>query len=150
MDIAAILIGLAMAILVAAYVAEPLIHAKRPSLNPETENRKSRLEAEYRVALEAIRDLDFDFQTGKIVEEDYRTLRERTAQHGAALLKELDQAVIKSSGRQVAQRVSNEIEAMVQARRKAGAARTCPACGRPVQPGHRFCGKCGASLEANT
>lgn len=31
--------------------------------------------------------------------------------------------------------------------RKEESARFCPFCGKPVDPGHNFCGECGSSLE---
>ena len=142
MDIAAILIGVAIAAVVAAYVAEPLIHKTRGALRDSRPKVRGSKSEEYRAALEAIRDLDFDFQTGKVLKEDYGLLRERYAARGAALLRELDQMSDPK-----ARAVSDEIEARVQARRKLPPAATCPACGCPYRAGDRFCGKCGAPLE---
>jgi hypothetical protein len=141
MDIGAIFIGLAIAMVTAAYVAEPLIRTQRklaPSQKPET-NRKAEAEAEYRATLNAIRDLDFDFQTGKVLQADYGALREHYAARGAALLKELDQ--FRAAPRPAS---DDEWEAAIRARRKAQA---CPACGRAYKPGDKFCGKCGAAVE---
>lgn len=136
MDIAAILIGVAMAALVAAYVAEPLLRRRRRA-KPASRDPRAEVEAEYRAALRAIRDLDFDFQTGKLLEADYRALRERSVAEGAALLKRLDQLALPGD---------DALEAAIRARRKRRLAGACPACGRPYQAGDRFCGQCGAAL----
>ncbi|MBN1887687.1 MAG: zinc ribbon domain-containing protein [Thermoflexales bacterium] len=165
MNLAAIIIGLAITVAVAAYVAEPLVRGRRSEIRDQRSKIRdphgaSEIETSYRTTLEAIRELDFDFQTGKIVEEDYRTLRERYVSQGAALLQRLDQ--LDSSAPEAARQrrapapsgetVSDQIEALVMARRKPGSqarpAQTCPACGQPCRAEDRFCGKCGARLEA--
>ena len=163
MDSVAILLGLAIAALVAAYGAQPLMgktgrrRSEGGGRQSEVESRKAALESEYRAALEAIRDLDFDFQTGKVLEQDYGPLREKYAAQGAALLQELDQmggaaepaARARRKQRRAAISASGDIEAMIQSRRKrASLGQTCPACGQPCSPEDRFCGKCGAALEA--
>ncbi len=123
MDIGAILIGLAIAVAAAVYVMQPLRRRSRlaRSLAPSP---RQRLEADYRATLDAIRELDFDFQTGKVLEEDYRPLRERYVAQGVALLKEMEQLELQPHPhREAAGTTSDEIEAMVQARRKRRAAR---------------------------
>ena len=65
----------------------------------------TQLQAEHETILTAIRDLDFDYQTGKFSEEDYRAQRERLVQRGVQLLKRIDAEQ------------SAAIEAAVQARR---------------------------------
>lgn len=139
MNPVALIVGLGIAAIVAAYVAQPLLRKQRVA-GAQAASPRERLEAEYHALLGAMRDLDFDFQTGKLLEEDYAALREQYAARGAALLKELDQLVPSPA-------VSDRIEAMVQARRKVLSPRRCPACGQPYQAQDRFCGKCGARLE---
>jgi hypothetical protein len=48
------------------------------------------LQAEREGVLLALRDLDFDYQTGKFTEADYRNQRELLVQRGVALLKQID------------------------------------------------------------
>jgi hypothetical protein len=153
MDIAAILIGAALAILAGVYIAQPLLRTRRWVAAAGAESPRESLEAEYHATLDAIRDLDFDFRTGKLLEKDYRALRERYVAEGAGLLKELDQFAARAptgsarTRRKPAPAATDDIEAMVQARRKSRSPRACPACGQPYQPGDRFCGKCGAALD---
>lgn len=144
MDAIALLIGLAVAVIVAVYVSQPL--RRKPAT--AAPSPRQRLEAEYQATLAAIRDLDLDFQMGKLVEPDYRALREQYVAQGVAQLQELDRlGALTAASR--SQHISDQVEAMVQARRKQRAAtRPCPVCGQPTRPGDRFCSKCGAALEA--
>jgi hypothetical protein len=123
MEIIVALMGLALAVAVAVYIAAPFTARPREIAVPE-ESSRDRLLAERNTILTAIRDLDFDFQTGKLLEEDYRTVREKYAVRGVAILKELD-ALPQSDRKPVAPArrqkavAMDEIEAAVQARRKA-------------------------------
>ena len=89
---------------VIAFVLWPVLVPPRPVPN-ETEahealTRIKRLQAEREAILIGIRDLDFDFQTGKFTEEDYRTQRETLVDRGVEVLKQIDaehSAVIESA-----------------------------------------------------
>lgn len=48
------------------------------------------LQAEREAILTAVRDLDFDYQTGKFSEEDYLAQRESLMGHGVEILKQID------------------------------------------------------------
>lgn len=148
MDALALLIGLAIAVIVAVYVLQPLRRKPGSGAATAAPSPRQRLEAEYRTTLAAIRDLDMDFQMGKLVEQDYRALREQFVAQGVAQLQELDRLGALAAA-PCLHHINDEIEAMVQARRKRRAAtQPCPVCGQPTCPGDRFCSKCGAWLEA--
>ena len=53
-------------------------------------NHLRQLQAERESILTTIRDLDFDYQTGKFNESDYRTQREILIQRGIDLLKQIE------------------------------------------------------------
>jgi len=148
-DGAALLIGLAIAVLAAAFVLRPLLREEGGPAGQTEANLRLRLETAYRHTLDTIRDLDFDFQTGKVLEADYRAWRERYAAQGAALLRTLDENGTRPPLAHE-QALSDKIEALVRARRAPTLERVCPACRRPCRPGDRFCGKCGISLEEGT
>ena len=172
MDIVVVFIGMAIIIIVAAYVAQPLLVRTRKSAPQDSP--PDQLQAERDLIYAAIRDLDFDFQTGKLLEADYRAMRDKYAGRGVEILKELDSLGSADRGpqtpdREQVARAADEIEAAVLARRKAkpiqaasaedeieAAVRArrqsanpslhCPQCGRPVDSVDRFCAKCGAPL----
>ena len=123
MEIAVALMGLALVVAVAAYIAAPFTARPREIAAPE-ESSQERLLAERNTVLTAIRDLDFDFQTGKLLEVDYRTVREKYAVRGVAILKELDvlpepDGKLEAPDRRQKAGAMDEIEVAVQARRRA-------------------------------
>lgn len=82
-------------------------------------------------ALAAIRELEFDFQTGKISAEDYAVLRARYE----------TKAVDAMTAPQPARDLDREIEAQVASLR---ALRRCGACGEALPAAANFCPACGA------
>lgn len=52
--------------------------------------RLQQLRDEREAVLIAIRDLDFDYHTGKLTEQDYAAQRELLVQRGVAILKQID------------------------------------------------------------
>ena len=65
MEIVVAFIGIAIVVIVAAYVAQPLLVRARQSAPQDLPS--DRLLAERDSVYTAIRDLDFDFQTGKLL-----------------------------------------------------------------------------------
>ena len=69
-----------------------------PILNPEREQRGESLDAlealyaQRDSAYVALRDLDFDFQLGKLSQNDYQALRERYKTRAALALQQIDAA----------------------------------------------------------
>lgn len=150
MNIGAMLVGVALLVLVVAYVARPLFERRvsgsngRAVLNTSRAQLLARRDAIYAL----IRELDADHQTGKTNDEDYQAQRERYVAEGVSLLKQLD-ALPSENGRAV---LEAEIEAAVLALRQAHPstnqpARFCTHCGHRTDPEHRFCGRCGAPLK---
>jgi zinc-ribbon domain len=178
MDIIVAIVGLAMAVVVGAYIAQPLL--ARVRVVSALESPRDQLLAERNALYVAIRDLDFDFQTGKLLEADHAAVREKYLARGVEILKQLDALPVdrrRSGADQLPQKAraddievavqdrrgrraqpqlaEDEIEAAVHARRRFQAAKQgsetspkCPSCGHPVDPTDRFCGKCGAALAA--
>ena len=148
MDIATVLIGLALAVIVVAYVAQPLMTKSRVALAPAQESPRTKLLAERDAVYATIRELDFDFQTGKLSEADYRSMRETHVARGVEILKRLDAMGAGRGRKSKVEGQSDEIEAAIRAHRRQASSQVCPACGRPIDPVDRFCAKCGAPLSA--
>jgi hypothetical protein len=111
-------------------MTSPLREARsRSASEPAEEGELSAARREREALYEAIRDLDHDFETGKVTAEDHARLRDELRARAAALLAEERKA--GSSGR-AASAASGET--------------SCSACGATADPSHRFCPQCGAAL----
>jgi hypothetical protein len=98
------------------------VAARGPSAEPGAREER---EAIY----EAIRDLDHDFETGKLSTGDHTRLRDELRARALVLL---------------------EAERRASQAPPAPAAGACSACGAPALPTHRFCAQCGKLLSATS
>ncbi|MCL7971502.1 MAG: zinc ribbon domain-containing protein [marine benthic group bacterium] len=107
--------GSIMAVLVAAVIFAPLIEGRwrEGKGGGSAEDRKEE-------ALANLRELEFEYQTGKVSEGDYATLRARYARHALAARDELGESLDSAS---------------------------CPSCGSTVKEGAKFCSACGGALS---
>ena len=153
MNVGAILVGIALLVGVAAYVARPLFE------RPSGENQGRIVEASSRAQLitrrdavyALIRELDADFQTGKINDQDYRALRKRYVAEGVSVLKQLDALAGEDSRTALEAEIERRVLALRQVPAQAvahqPATRFCSQCGHPADPEDRFCAHCGTSLK---
>ncbi|MBT3240957.1 MAG: zinc ribbon domain-containing protein [Chloroflexi bacterium] len=170
MDIGSILLVLALVILVAVYVSMPF-RQKKSLYVSEEEHTLSALLAERDRILNALMELDFDYDLEKIPEEIYPLQRNSMLERGADILRQLDAFYEGSSGD-----ASDRLEATVAARRADAkkisvdmddpletiiAARKentrevstnneekfCHNCGQKVLSSDQFCTKCGTTLD---
>ena len=170
MDIGSILLVLALVILVAVYVSMPF-RQKKSLYVSEEEHTLSALLAERDRILNALMELDFDYDLEKIPEEIYPLQRNSMLERGADILRQLDAFYEGSSGA-----ASDRLEATVAARRADAkkisvdmddpletiiAARKentrevstnneekfCHNCGQKVLSSDQFCTKCGTTLD---
>jgi len=174
MDIAAILLTLALLITVGAYLYAPFTERRARRVTTE-EHETSALMAERDRIINALQELDFDFKLGKIPEEEYPIQRTSLLQKGAEILKRLDDLPpltpdlsLKGRGGSAEDRIEkaiaargaaastaeaelsdDDLESMIAARRKERKGKSagfCPRCGKPLLVTDRFCPSCGNSL----
>jgi len=105
------------------------------------------------VALSALREIEFDRETGKLSDADYAELKsEYTVQAVAALREEAGTAVPAASASSNSTIPGDsDIEAMIAARARAitgGAAPTCRTCGPRPETDAVYCSTCGRRLDA--
>ncbi len=96
---------------------------------------------------EAIRDLDHDFETGKVSAEDHDRLRAELRARAVELLRaeEGKASEARSEGKARAESASpGEARAQPQSREST---QPCASCGAPAAAAHRFCAQCGAPLQ---
>jgi hypothetical protein len=122
----------------------------------------------------ALKDAEFDRETGKLADEDYQIVRNRYMSEAAQVLRQLDRlapeaeaaldaeiesavAELHSDGKgisppygysaDVVAAVEAEVNSLIQHGVASGKhTLACPDCGRPYQAGDAFCAACGASL----
>lgn len=147
---------------VVLFILQPVVRGLHASLERE-DDELTETEARKRVALLALRDVEYDFLSGKLDEHDYRSLKaELTAEALAAL--EADEeakagrrglagAVTARTGGEAPGGVGGDsgagdaLEAEIARMRKemrSGA--VCPACAYANEEGSRFCSACGHAL----
>lgn len=136
-----LLVTLALIVLVGVYIAWPIVVATPRPRAPQSQKESplADLLREKEATLAAIRELEFDYQTGKLSSEDYQDLRSRYEAKAVAILRALD-AAGTSAGLEDA--VEEEIQAFRQRKREA----TCEGCGGELPPGARFCPHCGRAV----
>jgi hypothetical protein len=141
----ALFLGAALvAAAVIIFIVQPVAKGLHASLERE-EDELTETEARKRVALLALRDVEYDYLAGKLDEEDYRSLKgELTAEALAAL--EADEKARSGAGGGVDE-AALEAE-IAQARLGLRAGSFCPECGFANEPGSRFCSSCGHALQA--
>jgi hypothetical protein len=180
MDIGSILLILSLLILVVLFVARPLFDRRATIIHTGSDNRedhdRSALLAQRDRILDALQELDFDHDLGKIPEEDYPAQRAALMEEGMEALRWLDRLQLEADEQDIERRLEaaisarraeagkeklppsaspsvliadGEIEARLAARRRERADKSagfCPQCGRPVQKSDRFCPACGKAL----
>lgn len=162
MDFIAILVIALLVAVTAWWVLHPL-WSRIPPVPLEPANSPYRqtlaeLEQHRNSVYTAIKDLELDFETGKIDPEDYQQVRAHLTRQAADLLRRIDRlAQTLSAG------LDETVDALLAAyqpdsdpalmegvraeiAREAQQTRFCSACGYAVDPGDRFCVKCGARL----
>jgi hypothetical protein len=143
--IAAALVGVAAVWL----VLQPLVAPGRPSAPvyepPDPE------ETPKGVALAALKEIEFDRETGKLSDEDYAFLK---GKYTGAALEALRAEASEAAARPGAG--SGDVEALIAARVRAlrsaatsapPGAPACPACGPRPEPHAVFCSSCGQRLQ---
>jgi hypothetical protein len=131
------------------FVGEPLVRrALRPTLPDESEQVMERLSLQKETLYNAIRDLDFDFQTGKVEQKDYVELRQHFEREAIQLLRQID-AVDPLS--ELDNELERQIHTLHQQRLSSldldlSSSSTCPSCKGVLQGDEHFCPSCGQPL----
>ena len=176
MDIGSILLLLGILVVVMLFIFQPFIDERRnkvlitqalPAI--EKEMHISSMLAERERILRALQELDFDFNLGKIPEEDYPTQRQFLLQKGAEVIKKLDEVSGDDQSNDQLQRIEDiigvdqsegsggakkivkdvDVESLIAARKRSKESKPdgfCPKCGKPISKIDKFCSKCGHTL----
>ncbi len=107
-----------------------------------TRDRKQSLEEDARPAanarqealLEDLRELEFDYETGVVSEEEYQRRKPLLAREAVAAHERVEELEGPSPGRPAAPG------------RQSAAGSACTSCGAPLREGAHFCARCGAPV----
>ena len=171
MDIGALFLTLAVAILVAMFLAQPYLERRTKMVSTE-ELELSQLLAERDRYINALKELDFDYDMGKIPEDEYPPQRANLLKKGADALRRLDEyegakgtsaedrleAVIAARRADATDAPSaaptldadDELESLIAARRskhKTKSSGFCPNCGHAILATDKFCTNCGKKTK---
>jgi hypothetical protein len=131
--IAAAVVGLFIVWLVVSPIVRPRVRRSRPAEPPEPE------ETRRGVAVAALREIEFDRETGKLSEDDSASLKAKYT--GEAL------AALRAEG---SAGPAPDLEAMISARVRSltgGSPPPCPVCGPRPESDAAFCSTCGLRLD---
>lgn len=143
--LAAAMIVAGVALFVAAPLGGGLFPRRQPSLG---DAERERLEHERGLAVQGLRELEFDREMGKLSESDYGSL------HAALEQRALKAMAALEKFRADPARGKGSVRRIDSARSAAGAPRVaprnihfCPQCGVRCPADSRFCGECGVRLR---
>jgi hypothetical protein len=141
-----LIIGLLIAAGLAAFVAIPLLSAEGAGsstlpvdVTPLADLKRRRL-----VIYENLKDLEFEYQAGKIATQDYQSLRENYLGEAAALMAASQEAEqLKETDALIEREIATR-----RALRKTPPPRdyVCPHCGFENPVPVKFCGECGTRI----
>jgi hypothetical protein len=174
MELGSFFLALAVLVAVGLYVGQPFFERGGRRRSSTEAHEVSSLMAERDRVVNALQELDFDFQLNKIPAEDYPIQRAELLKKGADVLKRLDalspNSYPASNGKATADRIESavaarradmasaaseprtddDVEALIATRRKARKDKSggfCPRCGKPALASDRFCPHCGKSIS---
>lgn len=154
MVIESIFLVLALLVLTLGIILKPLRDMRSVSVS-QRENKISALLSERERILEALVELDFDNEVGKVPEEIYPLQRNNLLQRGADILRQMDEVQAGAGGvddpleKKIAGRQADDdpLEALIAARKDSGQGKFCHNCGKAIQLNDQFCANCGTELK---
>lgn len=154
-------IGIAAACAIAAfiYAIAPLRKPAMP-LPSEEDDRLADLVERKESVLRAIKETEFDYQTGKLAEEDFKRYDQRLRHQAIALIQQIEKIAPEADA------LDTQLEAQIARLRKvrtngaapkpavvsasaapAARARFCHECGTAIAESDKFCSQCGTPVR---
>lgn len=94
----------------------------------------------------AIKDMDFDYMTGKLSKEDYEELRNKYRLKALHIMKEMDEK--KGTGaKETEEDLEEEILSLRRGNKTKEGERICSSCGSPIHSDDKFCASCGSQAS---
>ena len=130
---------------VVLFVVGPILTGKQARVT-RTLSEFSDAEAWKLVTLRALRDVEYDYHTGKLDDHDYQTLKSELTAEAVQAIRRVEEGDVPTDAR--AGRIAG-VEAEIMAMRAVlRDAVHCTACAHANPAGSRFCATCGTALMA--
>ena len=135
--VAAALLGLGVIWLVLQPLVRPAAPRAAVYIPPDPE------ETRRGVALAALREIEFDRETGKLSDTDYTYLKARYTAEAVVAIRDDDAATANAASH-------TDVESLIAARARTltGGAPACPVCGPRPEPDAIFCSHCGRRIDS--
>lgn len=142
----ALLGGALLAAAAALYVLEPVLSGRAATryAGRDTHDESA---ARRRVALAALRDLEYDRATGKVVGDDYDALKNELSREAIRALDARPGSALAAEAELVSRELEDEIASIRRALRQG---LQCEGCQRLNDAGARYCGGCGKPLSTGS
>ena len=131
-------VSVVLAVLTFAFIVYPFFKQRLRSVDSVEDENLQGLYFKRDTTYSMLKELEFDLQSGALIEEDYRDLESRYKKKAVSILKDIDDLKKGTS-------VEDGIEKQVLKLRR-GKGPFCPQCGARLQQGNRFCPHCGVRL----
>ena len=142
--IAAAVLGLAVLFLVLSPLLWPDRNAEAPVFDPDEVDESAK-----GMALSALKEIEFDRETGKLSDTDYEMLMARYTAQAVEAMRDEDGAAVGATAGAPAD-IESMVAAKVRALRAAGSGEqivaVCERCGPRPEPDAAFCSGCGAAV----
>ena len=135
---------LLLATLLVALIVSVVASAVRDRAETDEKEGVPTAEAREQEALEALRELEFDYETGVVSEEEYRRRRPELAREAVDAHQDAGSPPERPAGSGPGQ--GGGAPAPAAAGEPAGAPAHCTACGAAIRQGASFCARCGAPV----
>ncbi len=139
-----VFIAILFTVLAFAFITYPFFKQRGRSADSPEDEKLREFHSKRNTAYSMLKELEFDFQSGILTEEDYRELEARYKRKAITILRNIDDS---EKGTNVEEEIEKQILELRQSK-----GQFCPQCGTRHQEGDRFCPRCGANLsreEAN-
>ncbi len=134
-----IFVAVILAVLTFAFVAYPFFRQRLRSEGLTEDEKMQELHSRRDTTYSMLKELEFDFQSGILTEDDYQDLEARYKRKAISILRDID-------NQEKAPIVEEEIEKQVRELRQSKS-QFCPQCGAQCQEDNHFCSRCGTSLS---
>jgi DNA repair exonuclease SbcCD ATPase subunit len=144
-----VFIAILLTALTFAFIVYPLFRTKWRSVRSGPSDRLHELHSRRDTTYSMLKELEFDFQSGILSEDDYRELEAKYKKQGISLLKSIDNL---KEGSELDEEIERQVQGLRQGKRQAqglhqGKGQFCTQCGTKHRESDLFCSQCGTELK---